>query len=119
MRYAPTPSVDTLYLTPVSLFVATTCDFGTAAPLESVTVPTRLLSMVWAHIRIALKTAPPRIRPALGTTNPLCIRCFLILRKEARQTVVQIAESAIRLYRRHGYPQEAEIPRYLKDIGPT
>src|ERR1700674_2532157 len=112
MRYSPTPSVNALYFTPVSLFAAVTWDLGTAAPLESVTVPTRLLSMAWAHTRTALKAKPARTRPAVGTTNPFFIRRTLILRKEAVETVARAVK--VCLGWRNRYPQQAEIPRYLK-----
>src|SRR5579859_4342739 len=92
MRYWPTPSVTALYFRPVPLFVAVTCDLGTAAPLESVTAPTRLPSMAWPQTRAALKASPARIPPSVGTTNPFFIRCTLVLRKEAVQTVVQTFE---------------------------
>src|ERR1700694_3522309 len=94
MRYWPTPSVNAPYFTPVSLFAAVIWDLGTAAPLESVTVPTRLLSMAWALTNAVLKAAAlkanrARIRLSVGITNPFFIGCTLILRKEAVQTVVQ------------------------------
>ena len=115
MRYSPRPSVDALYFTPVPLFAAVTWDLGTAAPLESVTAPTRLLSMAWAHTRIALKANPARIRPSVGTIDPFFIRRTLILRKEAVQTVVRPVKLCLGW--RNGYPQQAEIPRYLIRIG--
>jgi hypothetical protein len=104
-----------LYFTPVSLFAAVTWDLGTAAPLESVTVPTRLLSMAWAHSRIALKANPGRIRLTVGTIDPFFIRRTLVLRKEVVETVAR----AVRLSRWDRNPQQAEIPRYLKELGRT
>jgi hypothetical protein len=64
IRYSPTLVVTELYFTLVSRFVAMIVALGTAAPVESVTVPTNVLA-VSCPKRSPVKTknvAPTRVR---------------------------------------------------------
>jgi hypothetical protein len=78
-RYSPEPPVFVDVLALVAAFVAVTSAFVTAAPDESVTVPTTLPLIAWPYAIPALSASKPTSDSTNAKNPNLWIPCFIII----------------------------------------